>query len=479
MPRRLLRLRADGGLLRARFAAIRDELGVPDGFSSPVLAEAEAATSAAAGVSGVPGGPAAPEDRTDLPLLTIDPPGSMDLDQALHLQRHGRGYRVHYAIADVATFVRPGGAIDAEAHRRAETIYAPDERAPLHPPALSEGAASLLPGQVRPAVLWTIDLDADGELIGADLRRALVRSRQRWDYEAVQRGVDAGDERWALLGEIGRLRLAREVERGGVDLPIPEQEVVPSGAGFALAYRTVVPAERWNAQISLLTGIAAARLMVAGRVGVLRTLPAAPNGRTELLRRTASALGIDWPAGDTFAELVHSLDPARPEVAAFVQEATSLLRGAGYVSFDGELPPEHEHAAVASVYAHVTAPLRRLVDRYATECCLALVEGRDVPEWVRARLAELPKTMAVGDQLAARLERACLDAVEAAVLAGAVGRVFPAVVVEVREGGGVVQLREPAVRARCDGEALPLGELVDARLVEADVQTGTVRFALA
>ncbi|NEE23774.1 RNB domain-containing ribonuclease, partial [Streptomyces sp. SID7499] len=87
------------------------------------------------------------EDATDLPFLTIDPPGSTDLDQAMHLERRrdGRGYRVHYAIADVAAFLRPGGALDAEAHRRVTTLYFPDDRIPLHPPVLSEGAASLLP----------------------------------------------------------------------------------------------------------------------------------------------------------------------------------------------------------------------------------------------------------------------------------------------------------------------------------------------
>ena len=40
------------------------------------------------------------------------------------------------------------------------TLYAPDRRTPLHPPVLSEGAASLLPDEVRPALLWTLRLDA-------------------------------------------------------------------------------------------------------------------------------------------------------------------------------------------------------------------------------------------------------------------------------------------------------------------------------
>src|SRR5919112_1408793 len=68
--------------------------------------------------------PRMPElDRTDIEFVTIDPAGSMDLDQALHVEPNGDGYRVHYAIADVGAFVTPGDAIDLEAHKRGETLY--------------------------------------------------------------------------------------------------------------------------------------------------------------------------------------------------------------------------------------------------------------------------------------------------------------------------------------------------------------------
>ena len=137
--------------LQPQLEELRRELEIPGEFPPEVLAEAEAAAA----------NPPAPEhDARDIALLTIDPPGSMDLDQAMHLERRDGGYRVRYAIADVASFVEPGGAVDREAHARGETIYLPDAKAPLHPPVLSEGAASLLPGEERPAVLWTLDLDA-------------------------------------------------------------------------------------------------------------------------------------------------------------------------------------------------------------------------------------------------------------------------------------------------------------------------------
>src|SRR5690606_9200995 len=108
-------------------------------------------------------------------------PDAMDLDQAMFVERRGEGYRVHYAIADVAAFVSAGDAIDLETHRRGETLYGADAKIPLHPKVLSEDAASLLPEQVRPALLWTIDLDATGEGIAVDVRRARIRSRAKLD----------------------------------------------------------------------------------------------------------------------------------------------------------------------------------------------------------------------------------------------------------------------------------------------------------
>ena len=149
----------------------------------------------------------------------------MDLDQALHIERHGKGYRVRYAIADVAAFVTPGGPMDVEAHARGQTLYAPDGNARLYPPQLSEGAGSLLPDETRPALVWTIELDATGEGIEVDVRRALVRSRAKLDYAGVQRALDDGtaDEPLQLLREVGLLRQEREARRGGIACRSPSR----------------------------------------------------------------------------------------------------------------------------------------------------------------------------------------------------------------------------------------------------------------
>ena len=453
------------------FSPLRTEFGLREEFPAQALVEAEQA------LDEVRGGPRL--DATALPLVTIDPPGSKDLDQAVLIERRNHGYRVHYAIADVAGFVCPDGALDREVRRRGQTMYLPDGTVPLHPPVLSEGAASLLPDQVRPAVLWTIDCDQEGNSRRAEVRRAVVRSTARLDYDSVQVSLVSGTPHpsIALLPEFGRLRRALAAQRGAVELQLPEQQVSPSGDGeWILRVRLRADIEAWNAEISLLTGMCAADIMVQARVGVLRTLPSADADAVDSLRRAARASHVEWPDGDSPAQLLASLDPNRPESLAMYVAATKLLRGAGYTAFDGDEPTVTSHAGVGAPYAHVTAPLRRLVDRFATECCLATVAGAEVPVWVRSALPELPHLMATSDALAGKVERACLDQVEAWVLADRVGEIFDAVVVRSEASGGEVFVAEPPVMARCAGSELPEGEQIQVQLVEADTERRKVSF---
>src|SRR4029450_13896549 len=208
-------------------AAIRATAEVPSNF--PVEVEAAAEQAAAE--------PCLPDlDRTDLELITIDPAGSRDLDQALHIARGPSGeFVISYAIADLAAFVRPGDPIDLEAHRRGTTLYAPDCRTPLHPAVLSEGTASLLPNEVRPALLWTITLDHRGKTVAAEVVRAMVRSRAQLSYGEAQAEIDGSRPRetLGLLKLVGQWREIRERGRGGVSLKIPQQEIQREGDGGA------------------------------------------------------------------------------------------------------------------------------------------------------------------------------------------------------------------------------------------------------
>ncbi|WP_249376413.1 MULTISPECIES: ribonuclease catalytic domain-containing protein [unclassified Actinomyces] len=324
----------------------------------------------------------------------------------------GAGYRVVYAIASPATFVTPGGPLDTELHRRGETVYAPDRATPLHPVPLSHGASSLLPDAERPCYLWTIDLDAAGAVTSAHVERALVRSHARLSYAQVQAALDDGAclpapvpaDLPALLSEVGRLREQQEALRGDISLSVPAQEVTrtPTDAaagsggtvgsastagtepGYRLTYRAALPVERWNAQVSLLTGMCAARLMVRAGAGILRTMPPAEPRDLRRVRRVARALDVDWPEDLPYPDLVRSLDPGVPAQVAFMDQAAGLFRGAGYLAFGPGCAPaptgqEAVHAAIAARYAHVTAPLRRLVDRYGEEVCVAARPAAALP----------------------------------------------------------------------------------------------------
>ena len=458
--------------LLERFRAIRVEIRASETF--PPEVEAEADTVAAQPLD-LPA-----RDETAVPLITLDPATSMDLDQAMCLERDGEGYRVRYAIADVPAFVAPGGAIDRETRQRGETIYCPDMRAPLHPPVLSEGAASLLPGEVRPAFVWDMRLDSEGEGTSAELYRARVKSVERFDYATVQEQVDAGttDERWVLLREIGEKRIRQEQLRGGANLPMPEQEVALGDDGnFTLSFRPPRASEDWNAQISLLTGMAAADMMLHAGVGILRTMPEADHGAVARFRRQAKALGAPWPAEQTYGDFLRTLDRNNPKHLALIHSATSLFRGAGYTPFDGDVPEQTEHAAVADAYAHVTAPLRRLVDRFGLVICEAISSGAEVPTWVREALPTIPEIMKESGRRAGQAESLCANAVEAAVLQPRIGESFDAVVVDRDDRGLEVQLLELPILVRAEGEA-ELGASVSVRLEAVDVAAGQTTFLL-
>ncbi|WP_438353366.1 RNB domain-containing ribonuclease [Microbacterium sp. CJ88] len=474
MPSRRPRL-APGGVddaLTASLAALRRELDLPGPFSAEVEAEANAAAQTAADASQV-------DDLRDVEFLTIDPEGSRDLDQALHLERTATGAVLHYAIADVPAFVAPGGAVDAEARRRGQTLYAADGRIPLHPPVLSEDAASLLPDADRRAFVWRFALDEGARPTDTTLRRAVIRSRAQWSYVDAQRAIDAGTASASLaaLPWFGQQRAEREAERGGASLNVPTTRVVAEDGRYRLERESPLPVEEWNAQVSLLTGMAAAEIMLRGGVGILRTMPAPADDDVAAFRAQTAALGIPWSADVRYGDYLRALDRADPRALAILDAATGLFRGAGYVAFDGEPPADPLQAAIGAPYAHTTAPLRRLVDRWSLIVCEAIANDRPVPDWARESLSTLPKIMGRSDALAGRMDAATLDRVEAALLTGREGETFDAVVLGRRGDGARVQLVDPPVSTKVAGLDAAAGTTVRLRLDAADIADGTVTLA--
>jgi exoribonuclease R len=290
-----------------------------------------------------------------------------------------------------------------------------------------------------------------------------VRSHRKLAY---------GEHEIPLLREIGQLRIALARERGSVNLNAPAQTVVPDpGApcGYALELERRSPDEDWNAEISLLAGMAAAGIMRQLRVGLLRTMGGTDRYRVEQLRAAARGLAVAWPAEQSFAAFTTALDPADPRQAALIEEARDAMGHAGYVFFEGEPAADAKHAGVAAFYAHTTAPLRRLADRYV----LDLVAGRGD----REALARLPAVMAETGSRAARVERAIVDDAEVRLLEHRVGERFAAVALENDRRGTVIRIAQPPVRARLHADPPPApGDRVEVTLVRADPASRSLEF---
>ena len=453
-----------GNALGRGLALIRREFQIPQGFPADVLAEAEGAAKRA---------PTGHRDRTDLDFVTLDPASSTDLDQAFFIERSGADLLLHYAIADVAWFVSDGGAVDGEAWRRGVTQYLPDGKASLYPPVLSEGAASLLPDGPRPAVVFTVKVAPDGSARLEGAERAVIRSRAKLAYDKVREGdLPAG------FAELASRIAAAETARGAARVNPPAQELAALGGGrFELQFRPQLEAETRNAALSLATNLAVAALLRAHRTGLFRVMAEPVAGSVKRLRHTAAALGLEWPVEMTLAERERRLDPARPGDAAFMMAIRRASRGASYEVFQNGVRPWH--AAVAATYAHATAPLRRLADRYVVSATLELANGRPVPAAAAEAFAKLPAVMARAETLAGRIERAAVDLAETVMLQGREGEVFPAIATDVDERGVRIQLCGLPVVARLDAEGVAPGRRLNVLLVRADPVPRTLLFERA
>lgn len=447
--------------LAAGLAAIRTQYQVPDSFPPAVLAAAEAAAKRA---------PTGHVDRTGQPFVTLDPASSTDLDQAFAIDRSGADLLLHYAIADVAWFVDDGDPLDAEAWRRGATQYLPDGKAGLYPPVLAEGAASLLPAGPRPAVIFTVRVAPDGAVNLDGAERAVIRSRAKLAYDSVRDSDLPAD-----FGELARRIQAAEDRRGAARVDPPEQEVDSIGDGrFKLLFRPVLESEVRNAAMSLATNLAIADALQAHHTGLFRVMAAPNEGAVKRLRLTARAFGLTWPENATLDQFDRTLDGKNPKQAAFMLAIRRAGEGASYVPYrEGVVP---WHAAMAATYAHATAPLRRLADRYVVRATLAIANGQPVPDVVTAAFTQLPSVMARADALGGQIDRAVIDMAEATMLQGREGEVFPAVVTDLDDRGARMQLRDLPVVARVVAHQVEPGDALQVKLLAADPDKRTVSF---
>ena len=453
-----------GDALASGLAAIRRQFQLPDAFPPDVEVAAEQA--AARPLDGH-------ANRRDWPFMTLDPTSSRDLDQAFHIERAGADLLLHYAIADVGWFVAPGDPLDREAWARGTSIYLPGAKVPLYPPLLGEGAASLLPEVDRPAIVFSVRVDPDGQASLDGAERALVRSRAKLGYATVtDSDLPPG------FFELARRIEAAEEARGAARIEPPQQIVEAcADGGYALGFRPMSRSERHNASMSLACNLAIAALLVEQRSGLFRNMAEPGKRARKRLRHTATALGLEWPDDIGLDQFERRLDPNQRAHAAFMLAARRAGDGASYAEFRDDPPPWH--SAVAAPYVHATAPLRRLADRHVCAAALALANSAPVPDWAATSFATLGPVMDRAEQRAAQVDSAMLELAEAVVLSGREGTVYEGCVIELDERGAKLQLCSEPVVTRIPADGLEPGTIIPLRLVEALPAERRVRFEAA
>ncbi len=263
-------------------------------------------------------------DFRELPTFTIDPPTAKDFDDAISAQLIEDGIRVWVHIADVAAHVKPGGAVDREAFRRANSVYVPGLVEPMLPEALSNRACSLVPDEDRLAV--TVEMDFDGARVRRTaFHRSVIRSDARLDYPRVDRvfaAAERAEEPWAEPLAAARrvsaaLQQAREA-RGAIAVESVEPEFSFDRTGHV---RGLEPSEQTESHrliehLMIAANEAVARLLESRKLPALYRVHERPDPpRIERLVEQLDSLGVPTPAlprhmtpqqaGDVAAEFSH------------------------------------------------------------------------------------------------------------------------------------------------------------------------------
>ena len=343
--------------------------GIPDDFPDAAIAEADAAK---------PLGLNGREDLRDLPLITIDPSDARDHDDACYAQadddpKNRDGHIIWVAIADVAAYVRPGTALDAEARKRGNSTYFPDRVVPMLPDRLSGDLCSLHEGVPRACIAVRMQIDARGTMIGHQFVRGLMRSPASLNYQEVQAAIDGqpNDRTGPLLEPVlqplyaayAALKHARE-KRQPLDLDLPERRIEfdEDGSVASVNFRERLDAHRLIEEFMILANVAAAEALIAKRSPLLFRVHEEPSPeKLEALRETAGAAGLTLAKGQVLQtrHLNQLLNAAAgTEDAELINMSTLRSMTQAYYS-----PENFGHFGLAlRNYAHFTSPIRRYSD---------------------------------------------------------------------------------------------------------------------
>lgn len=374
-------------------------------------------------------------DWSSLPFVTIDNPDSRDLDQALLIERETNGYRVRYALADAAYYIRPGSALFKEALHRGTTYYTPLLAAPMLPVELSEGLVSLNPQVDRRALVFDMQVNDDGSVQKTTIVRAKIRSQAKLNYAGVQAWLDSNaaptapyDSSLLLLKELGNKLINASELRGVVKFDRTEThiKIEDSPAQFKLAVRKRYDTERYNEQISLMCNMQGAEMLLVlqGASNVLQAIfrvhDAPLRKSLNTLRETLdqfSKLQSDpdrwhWKKNQSLSDYLDQLphsEKNKRKIRSVQRQIMQAQRGSSY-----EPEASEHHALKAASYARFSSPMREIVGIFTHKELLEAL-GSDASEnHIDEKLRELvieAATMARSKQrqLDKKIEHAALQ----------------------------------------------------------------------
>ncbi len=424
---------------------------LPVDFSPEALAEAAAAGSVELGKR---------VDLRDLPLVTIDGADARDFDDAVWAEpdpdpNQSGGWHLLVAIADVAWYVRPDGALDRAAFERGNSAYFPDRVVPMLPEALSTGWCSLNPDEERPCLAAELWIDSAGKIRKHRFLRGLMRSAARLTYEQVQAARDGDSEAVApalmepviapLYGAYATLLKAR-TERGTLELDLPERRVVLDAAGdvAGIVPRTRLDSHRLIEEFMISANIAAAIELEARRRPCMYRIHDRPDPvKIEALRQVLDSLDLRLARGQGMrAKLLNRvIEQANAHPAAEMINMLVLRTQAQAVYS----PDNIGHFGLALThYAHFTSPIRRYADLLIHRALIAGLEPGDGALSAEAggRFAEIGEHISATERRAAAAERDAVDRFTAAYLQDRIGGLFRGAINGVTRFGLFVTLDE-------------------------------------
>jgi exosome complex exonuclease DIS3/RRP44 len=368
-------------------------------------------------------------DLRDLIVCSIDPPGCVDIDDALHARKLPNGnFEVGVHIADVSHFVKPNNAMDKEASQRGTTVYLVDKRIDMLPMLLGTDLCSLKPYVERYAfsVLWEVNSNAD--IISSQFTKSVIRSREAFSYEQAQLRIDDASQQDELTTGMRTLLMLskklkqKRMDAGALNLASPEVKVrseSETSDPVDVQTKRLLDTNSLVEEFMLLANIsvAAKNYEAFPQTALLRRHAAPPKSNFEELAnqlKVKKGLELRTDSSGAVADSLDAcVDPNNPFFNTLVRiMATRCMMSAEYFCAGTQAYPEFRHYGLASeIYTHFTSPIRRYADLEAHRQLAAAIEYEQLDPSLhsKAKLEAVCKNINVRHRNAQMAGRASIE----------------------------------------------------------------------